>query len=338
MQNPATADFQRSYRLALLFILLLSIAAAFVQFFLTLEQRLSRQAKQLELKAVQLDQQLTPLLKLTEWLQLQALVDSTVEHPLSLILYNPSGQLLTDAESAPSISAAERQFLQANQAVFISSRLLYPWLERVVYLSDRGAIYLLPHQLSALQIQGLSPWLTAAAQAESKTAQVIKSEENKLLFSYPLRFANGETGRLLLLIDIKALLLPLQKVTPDADFLLLDESGQLLGGTLANGNSFDEHLLQLQRIGQQPLSLVMLEQRHGLLSEGVSGFLTYWLGYLLVLVIACMVFFYRYKQKVLQPLRRLVIHIERLTRDQGGVRHIPGGWEEIFDKISRLKP
>ena len=53
---------------------------------------------------------------------------------------------------------------------------------------------------------------------------------------------------------------------------------------------------------------------------------------------ALLAFFYRYKQKVLQPLQRLGIHIERLARDQGGVRHIPGGWEEMFDKITRLKP
>lgn len=91
-------------------------------------------------------------------------------------------------------------------------------------------------------------------------------------------------------------------------------------------------------IGQRPLPLVILERRHGLISEGMAGFLGYWVGYLLVLAAALLAFFCRYKQKVLQPLQRLGIYIERLARNQGGVRHIPGGWEEMFDKITRLKP
>lgn len=47
MQNPATSDFQRNLRIALVFILLLSVGAAFIHFLLTLDQRMTRQAKQL---------------------------------------------------------------------------------------------------------------------------------------------------------------------------------------------------------------------------------------------------------------------------------------------------
>ena len=337
MQNPATSDFQRNLRIALVFILLLSVGAAFIHFLLTLDQRMTRQAKQLELKALQLDIQLAPLLKLSEWLQQQAKSQPDVVTALPLILYNRDGQTLTESDTQQGVSVVERSFLQANTGAFNASRLLYPWLERVLYTSDGGFIYLQPQQLSLLQIQALSPWLAGNVSADNKVA-LSKSDDNKLIFSTPLKFTSGETGRLLFVVDIPALLLPLQKVTPEADFLLLDESGQILGGTVAASSQLEQRLLQLQRIGQQQLSLVMLEQRHGLISEGMAGFLGYWFGYLFVLAAALLAFFYRYKQKVLQPLQRLGIHIERLARNQGGVRHIPGGWEEMFDKITRLKP
>lgn len=337
MQNPATSDFQRNLRIALVFILMLSVGAAFIHFLLTLDQRMTRQAKQLELKALQLDIQLAPLLKLGEWLQQQALSHSPIIPALPLTLYNRDGQTLTEADAQQRVSVVERSFLQANTGAFNASRLLYPWLERVLYTSDSGFIYLQPQQLSLLQIQALSPWLAGNLSADNKVA-LSKSDDNKLIFSTPLKFTSGETGRLLFVVDIPALLQPLQKVTPEADFLLLDESGQILGGTVAASSQLEQRLLQLQRIGQQPLSLVMLEQRHGLISEGMAGFLGYWFGYLFVLAAALLAFFYRYKQKVLQPLQRLGIHIERLARNQGGVRHIPGGWEEMFDKITRLKP
>lgn len=337
MQNPATSDFQRNLRIALVFILLLSVGAAFIHFLLTLDQRMTRQAKQLELKALQLDIQLAPLLKLSEWLQQQAQSQADVVTAIPLTLYNRDGQTLTEADTQQRVSVVERSFLQANTGAFNASRLLYPWLERVLYTSDSGFIYLQPQQLSLLQIQALSPWLAGNVSADNKVA-FSKSDDNKLIFSTPLKFTSGETGRLLFVVDIPALLLPLQKVTPEADFLLLDESGQILGGTVAASSQLEQRLLQLQRIGQQPLSLVMLEQRHGLISEGMAGFLGYWFGYLFVLAAALLAFFYRYKQKVLQPLQRLGIHIERLARNQGGVRHIPGGWEEMFDKITRLKP
>lgn len=337
MQNPATSDFQRNLRIALVFILLLSVGAAFIHFLLTLDQRMTRQAKQLELKALQLDIQLAPLLKLSEWLQQQAKSQPDVVTALPLTLYNRDGQTLTEADTQQRVSVVERSFLQANTGAFNASRLLYPWLERVLYTSDGGFIYLQPQQLSLLQIQALRPWLAGNVSADNKVV-LSKSDDNKLIFSTPLKFTSGETGRLLFVVDIPALLLPLQKVTPEADFLLLDESGQILGGTVAASSQLEQRLLQLQRIGQQPLSLVMLEQRHGLISEGMAGFLGYWFGYLFVLAAALLAFFYRYKQKVLQPLQRLGIHIERLARNQGGVRHIPGGWEEMFDKITRLKP
>ena len=337
MQNPATSDFQRNLRIALVFILLLSVGAAFIHFLLTLDQRMTRQAKQLELKALQLDIQLAPLLKLSEWLQQQAQSHSPIIPALPLTLYNRDGQTLTEDDMQQGVSTVERSFLQVNTGAFNASRLLYPWLERVLYTSDGGFIYLQPQQLSLLQIQALSPWLAGNVSADNKVA-LSKSDDNKLIFSTPMKFTSGETGRLLFVVDIPALLLPLQKVTPEADFLLLDESGQILGGTVAASSQLEQRLLQLQRIGQQPLSLVMLEQRHGLISEGMAGFLGYWFGYLFVLAAALLAFFYRYKQKVLQPLQRLGIHIERLARNQGGVRHIPGGWEEMFDKITRLKP
>lgn len=337
MQNPATSDFQRNLRIALVFILLLSVGAAFIHFLLTLDQRMTRQAKQLELKALQLDIQLAPLLKLSEWLQQQAQSQPDVVTALPLTLYNRDGQTLTESDTQQRVSVVERSFLQANTGAFNASRLLYPWLERVLYTSDSGFIYLQPQQLSLLQIQALSPWLAGNLSADNKVV-LSKSDDNKLIFSTPQKFTSGETGRLLFVVDIPALLLPLQKVTPEADFLLLDESGQILGGTVAASSQLEQRLLQLQRIGQQPLSLVMLEQRHGLISEEVAGFLGYWFGYLFVLAAALLAFFYRYKQKVLQPLQRLGIHIERLARNQGGVRHIPGGWEEMFDKITRLKP
>lgn len=339
MLNPALGEFRRSLRLAMALTVALSFTAAFSHFLLTIDQRLARQSRQLEQSAIQLDQQLSVLNTIADWWQQQARVNLSNQTDLSFNLYKVDGQLLSPAallQDKPQ-TAAELRFLQAQQSSLMAMRLLYPWIESLFYVSEQDFIYLLPQQ-GLSQLHAYHSALEANWNQLKEPLQFSKAENNKLLFSRWLSLNTTQKARLLFVIDMNLLFQPLQKMIPEAEFILLDDEGKLLGSTLAITPQLDEQLLQLQRVGRHSLSLVMLEQRRGILSLGMQSFFHYWFGYLLVLSLMVMVFFYRLRQKILQPLKRLSMHIERLTRNQGGVRHIPSGWEEMFDKITRLKP
>lgn len=342
MQNPILSEYQRTRRLGAFFVLLLSFAAATVHFLLTLEQRMELQSQRLAIKALHLDAQLLPLQKFADSMQQQALLEQADSlSGFNSPLYTLDGQTpdIASLRSAQRLSNNELHFLSRSEAALNAARTLYPWLDRVLYWSDQDLVYLTPQQLSLLQIQTLQPWLEQQRKVPvAEQAGLSHLETNKILLSRRLRFADGHGGWLIFVIDSAVLLEPFQKLLPGTDFFLLDEHGKLLGNGQTPLRDLEQRVLQLQRIGKQPLSLVMLEQRQSLFGAGLLALLTFWLGYLLVLSLALWAFLYRYRQKTLQPVKRLTIHIERLLRDQGGVRHIPRGWEELFDKINRLKP
>ena len=37
------------------------------------------------------------------------------------------------------------------------------------------------------------------------------------------------------------------------------------------------------------------------------------------------------------PLQRLSTHIDRLNNGQAGVRRVPEGWQDVFERVSQLK-
>lgn len=344
MQNPAFIEYYRTRKLAAVFVIFLSLLAAFVHFLMTVDNRLQQTDQRLQYKAAQLDSQLTPLLQFSDWLSILALSGQAEwQTSVPLTLYNHAGTALSLEQlqlTATSVDA-EVRMLQHLALAFSAVQILLPAAERIVYVSEQDFLYISPEQFSLLQLQALSPWFAKRDKGswqENVDLQTTALENNKLVLSRRIKHASGNIGYILFVLDVSLLLQSLQKQTPTADFLLLDDSGQLLGGTSKAGTVPEELLLQLQRIGKQPFSLVMLEHRGGLFNEGLSSFIVYWLSYLLVLAVAVAAFLYRLKQKIVSPVGRLTIHVERMLREQGGVRHIPSGWEEMFDKIGRLKP
>lgn len=344
MQNPAFFEYQRTRKLAAVFVILLSLFAAFGHFLLTVDNRLQQTEQRLQYKSTQLDSQLTPILHFNDWLNRLALSgQASWQTAVPLTLYNSAGTTLSlqQLQSTSAAINAEVALLQHLTLAFSAVQIMQPAVERIVYVSEQDFLYISPEQFSLLQLQALSPWFARRDKGswqENVELQTTVLENNKIVLSRRIKHASGSAGHILLVLDVPLFLQPLQKQTPDADFLLLNDSGQLLGSTGRAGIVPEELLLQLQRIGKQPFSLVMLEHRGGLFNAGLSSFIVYWLSYLLVLMLALMAFLYRLKQKIVSPVGRLSIHVERMLREQGGVRHIPGGWEEMFDKIGQLKP
>jgi len=344
MQNPAFIEYYRTRKLAAVFVILLSLFAAFIHFLLTVDNRLQQTEHRLQYKSTQLDSQLTPILQFSDWLSRLALSgQASWQTAVPLTLYNNAGITLSLGQLRSTSAAidAELALLQHLTLAFSAVQILQPAVERIVYVSEQDFLYISPEQFSLLQLQALSPWFVRRDKKswqENVEFQTTVLENNKVALSRRIKHASGKAGYILFVLDVPLFLQPLQKQTPNADFLLLNDSGQLLGSTGKADTVPEELVLQLQRIGKQPFSLVMLEHRGGLFNEGLSSFIVYWLSYLLVLVLAVSAFLYRFKQKIVSPIGRLTIHVERMLREQGGVRHIPSGWEEMFDKIGRLKP
>ncbi len=344
MQNPALFEYKRGCKLAAVFVVMLSFLAALCHFLLTIDNRLSYTEQRLGLKAAQLDSHVLPLVQLADWYSKVALANQAsqlADRPLPL--YDQAGNRLTlnQAQALGVATTAELAQLQQFNVAFAAVQVMQPAVERVLYVSDSGFVYFNHEQSALLQLEKLAAWFNkreANTESEHNGLTSFAIANNKALLSQRIKQGRDGVGYLLFMLDVPTLLSPLQQQTPDANFLLLDDNGQLLGGTTDKTVETSELVMQLQRIGNQALSLVMLEQRNGLFNAGIESFLFYWIDYLLVLSIAAAAFCYRFKQKVVSPVKRLTIHVERIVRDQGGVRHIPGGWEEIFDKISRLKP
>ncbi|MCC5453079.1 hypothetical protein LMJ53_15255 [Rheinheimera sp. UJ51] len=343
MQNPALYEYRRTIKLAALFVLMLSFAAALCHFLLTIDNRLQHTEQRLQFKAAQIDTQLQPLLNLLNWLtKLPFSEQAALQSTLALKLHNRQGEPLNTTELVEKTDsvASELLLLQHLDLAFTAIELMQPALERIVYVSEQHFIYANPQTQLTATLANLVPWFEQYEQAEGSAKPGLATlalSKNKVLLSQRIQQPNGGAGYILFVLDVPLLLMPLQQQTPGADFLLLDEHGHMLGGTTKDDSKVDEMLLQLQRIGRQPFSLAMLEARNGLFSAGFKSFIAYWIGYLVVLSLATLGYAYRYKQKVVGPVRRLTVHVERAIRDQGSVRHIPSGWEEIFDKISRLK-
>ncbi|GGW55875.1 hypothetical protein [Alishewanella tabrizica] len=343
MQNPAIFEYHRTRNLAAILILLLSVSAALIHFLLTIDNRLIDTEQRLQAKALQLDNQLLPLVNFNAWITQSASLGISAQGSLlPMRLFSHAGDSLVFEDwqqKSPQIQL-ELNWLQHLAQAFTTLHIIQPGIEQVIYVSEQDFLFISPKPTEDFAIAELAPWFVKRNLADWQDDLLLQStllSHNNVVLSRRIKRGSEKVGYILFVLDVAALLKPLQQQSPEADFLLLDESGQQLGGTGQAGVIPDKLLLQVQRIGQHPFSLVMLAQREGVLQAGGRDFLTYWLGYLSVLTVFLVLCLYRLKQKIVAPVKRLTIHVERMLREQGGVRHIPSGWEEIFDKISRLK-
>ena len=154
----------------------------------------------------------------------------------------------------------------------------------------------------------------------------------------PLYAEDKKLGHFVFALALEPLLAPVYQQHSDADFVLLDQSGQLINSSLAQPpQDIDQHVLQIQRLNTMPWSLGLLEQKTSLFAAGLKEFIWHWLSYAMLLGLMLLAMQYRYRRRTLSPMNRLLIHIRRLNSGQShGVRHVPAGWDEVFDKTFEL--
>jgi sensor c-di-GMP phosphodiesterase-like protein len=120
--------------------------------------------------------------------------------------------------------------------------------------------------------------------------------------------------------------------------MLLETSGELIhSSTSLSSHMISGHMLQVQRLNTMPWSVALLEQKSSLFAAGVKDFFWHWLTYLGLLGMLLAFMQYRYRRRTLSAFRRLLVHTDRLFKGQmQGVRHVPEGWRELFDRICEL--
>jgi hypothetical protein len=156
--------------------------------------------------------------------------------------------------------------------------------------------------------------------------------------SVPFYVNERKIGRFVLALELAPLLANLERNNPDRYFLLLDQAGNIVASSkFINGDNLEQYQLQIQRLADLPWSLALIDKGASVLGAGLISLLLHWLSYAGVLLLLAWLLARRYKRKIMGPLQRLSIHIDRLANDQTGVRRIPDGWQDMFERISELK-
>jgi HAMP domain-containing protein len=236
---------------------------------------------------------------------------------------------------------AELQMLQRLQPYFELAQDTQPHLVGVYYLSEQGFAYNGLPKWSDYIVDQLVHWHSNnVPEPGYERGQVFYAEflPQQAAVMLPLYFADKKLGRFVFAIALEPLLAPMYQQHINSEFMLLDQSGQVISSSTSRAvQSINEHMLQIQRLDTMPWSLALLEQKTSLFAAGVSEFLWNWLTYAAMLGLLLAAIQFRYRRRTLSPANRLLIHIERLANGQlQGVRHVPQGWSEVFERISQL--
>lgn len=347
MKTPVYTEYKRSSLLGGLLVLALSLIGATAHYLLTIDNKVEHSKTQLNNAAQQLDSTLLPLMGFAEALRRNAQVklqlpaiQSDDNVPVLSVAKAETEQLSLYNENAA--LNMELQMLLRLQPYFELAGETQPVVKGLYYFSEHGFAY-----------NGAAKWPDYLAEQLSKwwqdTAQTLNFERDIVFYSHfspqqaammvPLSYQDKKLGSFLYIVATDALLAPVHSQYPQLDFMLLDQSGELVGGAgnIKRPQRADEHMLQIQRLGNTPWSLAVLEHKTNVFAAGMQTFFWHWLGYLLLLSMLLAALQLRYKKRTLSAVNRLIVHIDRLAAGQPhGVRHIPQGWAEVFDKVYQL--
>jgi hypothetical protein len=346
MKNPVNIEYRRSTLLGVILLLILSGLGAAVHYLRSVDGQVSQTKVRLAAVSKQLDSEFAPALAFMEAVRRAALVK------LALPEQPPEGSLpilsLAQGEEARlAISTdeggvnSEVLMLLRLQPYFELAQEAQPNLVNMYYFSEQGFVY-----------NGQPKWSDYIAdqvlQWHKETLAEPSYERGQLFFAgflpqqaavmLPLYSEDKKLGRFVFAMALEPLLAPLYQQHPDTEFVLLDQSGQLINSSMSRPpSSINQHLLQIQRLNTLPWSLALLKQKTSLFAAGVNEFLWHWISYALLLGVFLLAMQYRFRQRMLYPSQRLIIHIERLANGQSqGVRRVPYGWTEVFENIRKL--
>lgn len=349
--NPLHLEYKKAQRTTLLLVLLLALSAAAIDYFWTLQQRLSQRQAMLHSATEDLEHQLIPMLELLKFLhqdaeqQLTLATDAHTEQPLVGLSWQVA------KTSQGQLSTAEVAMLQQLQPLLQLSQRTVVGVKQLSYLSAAGVWYQPQAQASPSAEQLSKQYWQQYEKQQRLTMPVIALKKiNTTPASYLLSIGvfrqQQLIGELLLDVDLPAILHKTAKAQQDAQLQLFDEGGNIVlavaKGELLATESYDaliHHSDQLKMLSSLPLSLHIALDHHKIFSTEVIDFVVHFFLFLLALLLLLAYCRRRYRVKVLSPFQRLLVHIERLLRgDAQGVRNVPTDWQPLFRQVEQLKP
>ncbi|SNY60156.1 hypothetical protein SAMN06297280_0022 [Arsukibacterium tuosuense] len=346
MSSPAYTVYNRTVKFSLLIILLLSFFAAFIQFLLQFSTSVKSNQQQLEMFSQQMDAQLTPVLQFAEAVknraQLAVQLTAPAEDKIPVLSLTTGDLILHQLAGDSEPLNQELQMLMQLQPYFDIAPASITSLKDLYYVSEQGYAYNGQHKWSDYVVEQLMEWLQRNQRSENGYDRNPVFYKDFILeqaaMSVPFYVNERKTGRFVLALELAPLLESLEKNNPDRYFLLLDQAGNVVASSeFINGDNLEQYQLQIQRLAGLPWSIALIDKRRSLFSAGLGSFILHWLSYAAVLLLLAWLLAKRYKRKIMGPLQRLSIHIDRLANEQAGVRRIPDGWQDLFERVSQLR-
>ncbi|WNO62134.1 hypothetical protein [Rheinheimera sp. MMS21-TC3] len=346
MKNPVYVEYQRVKLIASVLIVTLSLLGAFSHYLRAVDDSVIQTKLRLNSASSQLDDKFSALLAyataLQKTAQLKLLLPAMADdNMISLLSFSAAETIKVSLLDTQQPLHAELNMLQRLQPYFDLVTEVQPFISNIYYVSEQGYAYNgLPRWSDYIAEQLLS-WQNSTNQKSSFSQDSLfypDFMQQQALLQVPLYANNKKIGRFLFALDLKQLLKPVYTLYADTDLMLLDQAGSLIPeSTSRKLPQIDQHLLHVQRLNNTPWSLAVLEPKLSLFTSGIKVFSLHFISYLVLLSIFFVLMQYRFKRRVLSPVNRLFIHIERLAKnDINGVRRVPLGWNDIFDKVYRL--
>ncbi|MDX5406160.1 MAG: cache domain-containing protein [Chromatiaceae bacterium] len=346
MKNPVYYEYRRSSRLGVIVVVALATLGATLHYFRSVEQRVSQTTAHLHTLSQQLDAEFAPVLAFSQAMRRAALTKLTlpplVTAPESVpLLQLADGTVHESSTFTDAQMQTELQMLGQLKPYFDLAEQTQPHLLAIYYFSEQGFVYHGQAKWSDYVSDQITSWQrNNAAEPSYEREQIFYAEfiSGQAALSLPLYQADRKLGRLVFALKLQPLLEPLYQQYANTEFMLLDQSGELISSSVDSRlQSVNQHMLQIQRLRTMPWSLGVLEHKTSLFAAGLADFVWHWLSYALLLGCLLIALQYRFRRRTVSAVNRLLVHIDRLSKGQmQGVRHVPDGWTEVFDKVASL--
>ncbi|WP_152663114.1 cache domain-containing protein [Arsukibacterium ikkense] len=315
-------------------------------FLLQVNSGMKHNQQQLAMFAQQIDAQVLPALQFAETIKQRAqqasVEDSNNTYELPLLSLTTSDLMVHQLTLSNDPLAYELQMLARLQPYFDIAPASLSLVKHLYYVSEQGFAYNGKPRWSDYIVEQLQVWLQRYGRKESSFDRnpVFYRDfmQEQAAMSVPLFINERRVGRFVLALELAPLLTNLAKNNPERHFLLLDQAGEIIASSrLIDADMLNQYQLQIQRLTGLPWSLAIIDKNGGAASIGMGKFFLYWLSYASVMLVLAWQIARRYKRKIVGPLQRLSVHVDRLATGQPGVSRIPDGWQGLFDRISQLK-
>lgn len=346
--NPLYNEYKKARLYTLLLVVGLAVAAATIDYFMALNQRIVQRQHLLLSAAEDLEHQLAPVVHLLKVFKQDAEASLLLQNEAPAVL--PGQQWsLRPSDSSLQLSDAEKSMLNSLLPQLKLTQRTSASIKQFSYLSQSGVWYVPVEQRSAaLELEAQLFWQQKEQMSKLIEQQLrlhrLKAAETVFMLSVPLSQNGQPLGELIVNFDLAAMLQRVAKGQQDSTIQLLNDIGEPLlavaqGQVMTDADTeLLHHSDRLRTLNILPLTLHLepADARSALAELGdLFGHFMLYLVSLLLLWWYCR---RRFRTKVLAPFQRFLVHVERLGRgDPQGVRHIPADWLEVFHQVEQLR-